>query len=196
MEMPKLVDLLNEYAYRYYVLDDPAVSDAEYDRLYDELADMEKETGTVLPDSPTQRVGGAQKEGFVRHKHLEPLWSLDKAQSEEKLFAWKQRTDKLARELGRPRPVYSLEYKFDGLTINLTYNGGYLAAAATRGDGSVGEEVTAQIKTIKTIPLKIPFKGKMEVQGEAVMRLSVLEKYNQTAKEPLKKRSQRRGGRY
>ncbi len=186
MEMRKLVDLLNEYAYRYYVLDDPSVSDAEYDRLYDALMRLEEQTGTVLPDSPTQRVGGVQKAGFVKHRHLEPLWSLDKAQSKEGLLAWKQRTDKLARELGCPKPVYSLEYKFDGLTINLTYENGYLVTAATRGDGGVGEDVTTQIKTIKTIPLKIPFAGKIEVQGEAIMRLSVLSAYNRIAQEPLK----------
>lgn len=186
MGMRALVDLLNEYAYRYYVLDDPSVSDAEYDRLYDDLLRLEKQTGTVLPDSPTQRVGGAQKEGFVKHRHIEPLWSLDKAQSKDKLHAWKQRTDKLAQQLECPKPVYSLEYKFDGLTINLTYEKGYLVTAATRGDGSVGEDVTAQIKTIRTIPLKIPFAGKIEVQGEAIMRLSALSAYNRTAAEPLK----------
>lgn len=186
MEMRELVDKLNDYAYRYYVLDDPLVSDAEYDRLYDRLSTLEKETGSVLPDSPTQRVGGIQKDGFAKHRHIEPLWSLDKAQTEEELLAWQQRTDKLARELSCPKPSYSLEYKFDGLTINLTYENGFLVSAATRGDGAVGEDVTAQIKTIKTIPLKIPFAGKMEVQGEAVMRLSVLEAYNKTAAEPLK----------
>lgn len=186
MEMRDLVDQLNSWAYRYYVLDDPAVSDAEYDRLYYQLVDLEKETDIILPDSPTQRVGGVIKEGFHKHRHLEPLWSLDKAQTEEELLAWQQRTDKLALELGLPKPTYSLEYKFDGLTINLTYENGLLVTAATRGDGSVGEEVTAQIKTIKTIPLKIPFTGKMEVQGEAIMRLSSLAKYNKTVAEPLK----------
>jgi DNA ligase (NAD+) len=186
MEMRKLVDLLNEYAYRYYVLDDPSVSDAEYDKLYDDLVRLQKETGDILPDSPTRRVGGVQKEGFIKHRHIEPLWSLNKAQREEELREWKQRTDKLARDLNCPQPSYSLEYKFDGLTINLTYIGGYLKTAATRGNGIVGEDVTAQIKTIKTIPLKIPFTGKMEVQGEAVMRLSVLFEYNRTAAEPLK----------
>lgn len=186
MEMRQLVEQLNDYAYRYYVLDEPAVSDAEYDRLYDRLNALETETGVILPDSPTQRVGGIQKDGFQKHRHLEPLWSLDKAQTEEELLAWQQRTDKLARDLSCPKPSYSLEYKFDGLTINLTYEDGYLKTAATRGDGSVGEDVTAQIKTVKTIPLKIPFTGKMEVQGEVVMRLSVLEAYNKTAADPLK----------
>jgi DNA ligase (NAD+) len=137
MEMRELVDKLNEYAYRYYVLDDPTVSDVEYDRLYDRLLKLEKETGTILPDSPTQRVGGIQKAGFKKHRHIEPLWSLDKAQTEEELLVWQQRTDKLALELSCPKPTYSLEYKFDGLTINLTYENGYLVTAATRGDGSL-----------------------------------------------------------
>ncbi|MEI6101941.1 MAG: NAD-dependent DNA ligase LigA, partial [Eubacteriales bacterium] len=88
MDMRELVDKLNTYAYRYYVLDDPSVSDAEYDRLYDQLAAIEKELGIILPDSPTQRIGGVQKEGFRKHRHTEPLWSLDKAQTEADLLAW------------------------------------------------------------------------------------------------------------
>lgn len=186
MDMQKIVDKLNEYSYRYYVLDDPQVSDGEYDELYDKLLEMEKETGIVLPDSPTVRVGDVVKEGFVKHTHLAPLWSLDKAQTKQAVIEWKRRTDKLAAEQGLPAPRYSLEYKFDGLTINLTYENGLLTGAATRGDGEVGEDVTEAVKTIKTIPLKINYKGRMEVQGEGIMRLSVLEKYNETAKEPLK----------
>lgn len=184
--MRELIDQLNDYAYRYYVLDDPAVADAEYDKIYDELAALEKKTGRIEPDSPTQRVGGKLLEGFQKHTHLAPLWSLDKAQSIEDVVAWQERTNKQIKALGLPDASYSLEYKFDGLTINLTYDGGYLARAATRGNGIVGEDVTEQVKTIQSIPLKIHFTGKMEVQGEAIMRLSVLEKYNETADEPLK----------
>lgn len=184
--MRELIDQLNDYAYRYYVLDDPAVADAEYDRLYDELAALEEKAGRIEPDSPTQRVGGKLLEGFRKHTHLAPLWSLDKAQSLDDVIAWQERTNKQIRVLGLPEASYSLEYKFDGLTINLTYDGGYLAGAATRGNGIVGEDVTEQVKTIQSIPLKIDFLGKMEVQGEAIMRLSVLEKYNETADEPLK----------
>lgn len=184
--MRELVEQLNDYAYRYYVLDDPAVADAEYDRLYDELAALERESGVVEPDSPTQRVGGKLLEGFQKHTHLAPLWSLDKAQSMEEVAAWQERTNKQIEQLGLPQASYSLEYKFDGLTINLTYDGGYLVGAATRGNGIVGENVTEQVKTIQSIPLKIDFQGKMEVQGEAIMRLSVLEQYNKTAEEPLK----------
>ena len=184
--MKELVDQLNDYAYRYYVLDDPSVADAEYDRLYDELAALEKRTGKIEPDSPTQRVGGKLLEGFQKHTHLAPLWSLDKAQSLDDVISWQERTNKQIRALGLPDASYSLEYKFDGLTINLTYDGGYLVSAATRGNGIVGEDVTEQVKTIQSIPLKIDFTGKTEVQGEAVMRLSVLKKYNETADEPLK----------
>lgn len=184
--MRELIDQLNDYAYRYYVLDDPAVSDAEYDKIYDELSALEKKTGKIEPDSPTQRVGGKLLEGFQKHTHLAPLWSLDKAQSIGDVVAWQERTNKQMKALGLPDASYSLEYKFDGLTINLTYDGGYLIRAATRGNGIVGEDVTEQVKTIQSIPLKIGFAGKMEVQGEAIMRLSVLKKYNETADEPLK----------
>lgn len=185
-KMRQLVDELNRYAYHYYVLDDPLVSDAEYDRLYDRLVDMERQQGTAEPDSPTQRVGGALLEGFAKHRHLAPLWSLDKAQSIDQLIRWQERTDKQLKAAGLSHPHYSLEYKFDGLTINLTYDGGLLVGAATRGDGEEGEEILAQVKTIRSIPLRIEFSGRMEVQGEAVMFLSALEAYNKTAKEPLK----------
>lgn len=186
MKMRELVDQLNEYAYRYYVLDEPLVSDAEYDRLYDELVALEKQTGEVLADSPTRRVGGALLDGFEKHRHLAPLWSLDKAQNMGELLAWKDRVEKNIAALGLPPAQYSLEYKFDGLTINLTYDGGFLVGAATRGDGFVGENILEQVRTIRSVPLKIEFSGRMEVQGEAIMRLSVLEAYNETATEPLK----------
>ena len=108
MDARKLVDQLNDYAYRYYVLDDPQVSDAEYDKIYDELVALEAKTGVILPDSPTQRVGGAPREGFSKHRHIEPLWSLDKAQSEQEVIDWKNRTDKLAAQMGLAQPTYSL----------------------------------------------------------------------------------------
>ncbi len=179
--MGELVKQLNEYAYRYYVLDNPVVSDAEYDALFDELLRLEEETGSVLPDSPTLRVGGKVLEGFSKHTHLAPLYSLDKVKTESELRDWEARVKRAC-----PGAEYSLEYKFDGLTINLTYEGGALIAAATRGDGYVGELITEQVKTIKSVPLAIPFKGKFEVQGEAIMRLSDLAEYNKTAAEPLK----------
>lgn len=184
--MRELIDKLNDYAYRYYVLDDPVVADAEYDAEYDALAALERETGRIEPDSPTRRVGGKLLEGFQKHTHLTQLWSLDKAQSMEEIAAWQERANKQIEQIGLPKAEYSLEYKFDGLTINLTYDGGYLTGATTRGNGVVGEDVTEQVKTIQSIPLKVDFTGKMEVQGEAIMRLSTLKQYNRLAEEPLK----------
>lgn len=186
MNRIELTNKLNELAYRYYVLDDPAVSDAEYDALYDELKRIELESGVVEPDSPTIRIGGTLKDGFEKHTHLSPLWSLDKAQSIEEVLAWKERTDKQLKVLNLPPAEYVLEYKFDGLTINLTYDNGILIGAATRGDGMVGEQILDQVRTIRSIPLRISFEGRLEVQGEAIMKLSVLDYYNQTAAEPLK----------
>ena len=172
-EMTSLKDRLNELAYRYYVLDDPAVSDAEYDALYDKLVSLEKSTGVVLPDSPTRRVGGKPLSKFEQVRHLGRLYSLDKCKTREELGAW---MDKL-RVAGK-MPRVSVEYKFDGLTINLTYRGGELVQAATRGDGVTGEVVTEQVKTIRSVPLSIPYKGVLEVQGEGIMRLSALAEYN------------------
>ena len=172
-EMTSLKDRLNELAYRYYVLDDPAVSDAEYDALYDKLVALEKSTGVVLPDSPTRRVGGKPLGKFEQVRHLGRLYSLDKCKTREELGAW---MDKL-RVAGK-MPRVSVEYKFDGLTINLTYRGGELVQAATRGDGVTGEVVTEQVKTIRSVPLSIPYKGVLEVQGEGIMRLSALAEYN------------------
>ena len=171
--MKKLVEQLNDYAYRYYVLDEPVVADAEYDRLYDKLVAMEAETGVVLENSPTRRVGGAPLAKFQSVKHLGRLYSLDKCQTKEAMTAW---LDKLGE--GDKIPACSVEYKFDGLTINLTYRDGKLVRAATRGDGENGEDVTAQVLTIKCVPLTIDFKGTVEVQGEGIMRLSALESYN------------------
>ena len=181
-EMTSLKDRLNELAYRYYVLDDPAVSDAEYDALYDKLVALEKSTGVVLPDSPTRRVGGKPLSKFEQVRHLGRLYSLDKCKTREELGAW---MDKLRVEGKMPR--VSVEYKFDGLTINLTYRGGELVQAATRGDGVTGEVVTEQVKTIRSVPLSIPYKGVLEVQGEGIMRLSALAEYNSDpAVTPLK----------
>ena len=171
--MQQLVKQLNEYAYRYYVLDDPVVSDGEYDRLYDELVALEKETGVVLPDSPTIRVGDKPLSKFEQVVHRGKLFSLDKCQSKQEMRAW---LDKLS--VGGKMPLCSVEYKFDGLTINLTYENGVLTRAATRGNGEIGEEVTLQVRTIKSVPLSIPYKGIIEVQGEGIMTLSALAAYN------------------
>ncbi|WP_419149756.1 NAD-dependent DNA ligase LigA [Paenibacillus alvei] len=193
--MEQLVAELHRYNHHYYTLDNPVVSDKEYDKLYDELVALEKETGIVLPDSPTQRVGGDLLKGFEPHRHLSRLWSLDKAQDEEDLFAWNQRVLKLIQDYNTkhpneeplPDPSYVVELKFDGLTLNLTYTDGLLVQASTRGNGVIGEGILPQVKTIRSVPLSIPFKeGTIEVQGEGIMNLSVLEAYNETAAEPLK----------
>ncbi len=180
--MRELVDLLNKYAYEYYVLDEPTVSDAEYDALYDELVALEKELIFVLPDSPTKRVGGETLKSFPSYVHKNRLYSLDKAKSIEEVESYFNR---VIKELGY-LPEMTLEHKFDGLTLSLTYENGELIRGATRGDGEVGEEVTEQIKTIRTIPLKIPFKGLIEIQGEGIMRFSAFDEYNKTADVPLK----------
>ena len=184
--MRELVDRLNETAYQYYTLDAPTISDGEWDALYDELVRLEAETGERLPDSPTRRVGGAVLEGFEPHTHLARLWSMGKAQSIEALREWAARAEKLRAEAGLPPLKYVVEHKFDGLTVNLTYEGGRLVGAATRGNSVTGEEILPQAMTIRSIPLRIPFQGRMEVHGEAFMKLSRLEEYNRTAKEPLK----------
>ena len=179
--MKELVKLLNRYGHEYYVLDNPTVSDAEYDKLYDELKALEASTGVVLPDSPSHRVGGEPISAFQKHTHIQRLYSLDKAVSVEELASF---TDKIAKT-GLAQE-YTVEYKFDGLTVCLTYENGYFVRATTRGNGEVGEDVTAQVKTIKTFPLAIDYKGRVEVKGEAIIRLSVLEEYNKTADEILK----------
>lgn len=179
----RLIELTQEvarHARLYYEQDAPVLSDKQYDALFDELVRLEEELGYSLPDSPTHRVGGAPLERFEPHTHLNRLWSLGKAQEKEQVLAFLQRTRRSEQE------EYLVEYKFDGLTINLTYEGGRLVCAASRGNGVTGEEITAQVKTIRSVPLTIPFTGRMEAQGEGIMRLSALEKYNRTAAEPLK----------
>ena len=178
----QLVDTLNKWAHEYYVLDNPTVSDKEYDALYDELRRLEEADGVVYPDSPTRRVGGEPIKGFEKHTHLARLFSLDKSVSEEELSAFLTRVEKLSGT----QPEYTVEYKFDGLTVCLTYDDGHFVRATTRGNGVVGEDVTAQVLTVKSFPLKISYTGKLEVRGEAVIRLSVLDAYNKTAAEPLK----------
>lgn len=177
----ELIDQLNIWAYEYYVLDAPTVSDREYDRLYDELKEIEEATGHVEFDSPTRRVGGEPIKGFEKHEHISRLYSLDKSVTYDQLSAFITRVEKVA-----PNPSFTVEYKFDGLTMCLTYDEGRFVRATTRGNGTYGEDVTAQCLTIKSFPLSVPFKGKMEVQGEAIIRLSVLDEYNKTAKEKLK----------
>ncbi|MBR6737665.1 MAG: NAD-dependent DNA ligase LigA [Clostridia bacterium] len=181
-KMKALVERLNKYAYEYYVLDNPTVSDGEYDKLYDELLSLERETGIVLDNSPTKRVGGEPLSKFEKHTHIKPLFSLDKAVTKEELSAFLQRVEKLTGV----NPEYTVEFKYDGLTICLTYENGKFIRATTRGNGVYGEDVTRQVLTIKTFPLTIDYKGVCEIQGEAVIKLSTLKKYNETATVELK----------
>ena len=175
--MRELVDRLNEASHRYYDLNEPTMSDDAWDAMYAQLKQLEEKTGERLHDSPTRRVGGEILAGFEPQRHIARLWSMDKAQSIEEIRAWAQRTQKLTNEAGGlPRNEYAVEYKLDGLTLNLTYENGVLAQAATRGDGETGEAILPQAMTIRTVPLSIPFKGRMEVQGDCIMRLSQLEK--------------------
>ena len=180
--MKELVDLLNKYASLYYEQDAPVVSDAEYDALYDELRRLEEREGYSLKNSPTHRVGGAPQKKFEQSKHLLRLYSLDKCQSIEEFYEWCARTEKVVS----PLSTLTAEYKFDGLTLNLLYDNGKLVQATTRGDGVTGEIVTAQVRTISKLPREIEYKGKIEVQGEGILRLSNFNEYNLTAAEPLK----------
>lgn len=179
--MEELVKELNVHVHNYYVLDKPTISDFEYDRMYDELVSLEKETGTILPSSPTQRVGGEILDGFKKFVHEVPLYSLDKVQNFAGLESW---VSGVKKEF--PNSTFSVEYKFDGLSIVVEYEKGNLVKAGTRGNGKIGEDVTAQVKTIKSVPLSIPFKNKIIVQGEGMITLPNLEKYNKIATEPLK----------
>ncbi|WP_138754035.1 NAD-dependent DNA ligase LigA [Paenibacillus sinopodophylli] len=193
--MQQLVAVITDHNYRYYTMDQPTINDADYDKLYDELVALETEFGVILPESPTQRVGAELLKGFDPYKHRARLWSLDKAQNVEDLLTWNTRLLKAVADYNAkhpdeeplPQPSYVVELKFDGLTLNLTYEDGQLVQAATRGNGTVGEGILEQVRTIRSVPLTIPFNdGIVEVQGEGIMQLSVLAKYNETAAEPLK----------
>ena len=180
--MKELVATLNEWARLYYEEDAPVVSDAEYDKLYDELRKLESEEGYSLKNSPTHRVGGAPKGKFEQSEHLLRLYSLDKCQSKEEFADW---CGRLVKTVGY-FPDLTCEYKFDGLTLNILYENGVIQKATTRGNGVVGEIVTAQVNTIKKLPKTIEYKGRIEIQGEGILRLSRLNEYNLTASEPLK----------
>ncbi|MGL5085235.1 MAG: NAD-dependent DNA ligase LigA, partial [Clostridium sp.] len=173
-------------------LDNPTVTDKEYDKKYDELVMLEKETGQVLPYSPTLRVGDRILDGFNKYTHKARLWSLDKAQTMDEIKSWHNRNVKFVNEMnlnGEELPPlrYVLTKKFDGLTVNLTYGeDGVLETAATRGTGETGENVTAQVQTIKSIPLKIKGGDIFEIHGEAIMTTEAFENYNKTSENPLK----------
>lgn len=177
----ELTKQVAEHARAYYVYDNPTISDAEYDKLADELMALEAELGIVLPESPTNRVGGEVLQGFEKVKHAFVLQSLAKCQTINELQAWiaSIKKDFSAAE-------FSLEHKFDGVSLSLTYQDGVLVQAATRGNGAIGENVTEHAKTIRSLPLTIPFNGKLVVVGEGLMLLSSLALYNNSSAEPLK----------
>ena len=163
--MKELVELLNRYASEYYTSDNPSVSDSEYDRLYRELVELEKaHPEQVLPDSPTHRVGGKILDGFEKYSHQYPLYSLQDAFSREELDAFDARVCKELDDV-----TYICELKIDGLSISLTYEQGIFVAGATRGDGSVGENITENLKRVKDIPLSLPEKLDITVRGECYM---------------------------
>jgi len=172
--MKEIVKKLNQWEYEYYVLDNPTVSDSEYDALYDRLVLLEKETGIVLPDSPTRRVGGEPLAKFTQHNHLRRLFSLDKAQTFGELNEWVEKVKKLF-----PEADFTVELKYDGLTVVVTYDKGLFLGASTRGNGITGEDITEQVKTIKNVPLTIDYQGLIELGGEGIMKLSALKEYNE-----------------
>lgn len=191
-EINELIEEINRLNYHYYTLDEPLVSDSEYDEVYDKLVRLEHESGYINENSPTQKVGGEILEKFEKHFHITKLLSQDKAQTYDKLEEWINRANRLRRDYNNSHDdkleeiTFIMEYKFDGLTVNLTYDNGLLVNAATRGNGIVGEEISAQVSTIKSIPNKIEEKSLLEIQGEALMPLSELEKYNENNEVQLK----------
>ena len=177
--MNELVALLNRYATEYYTSDNPSVSDSEYDRLYRELVELEAANpDQVLADSPTHRVGGKVLDGFEKYSHQYPLYSLQDAFSREELEAFDARVRKEVAH-----PTYICELKIDGLSISLTYEKGILVAGATRGDGSIGENITENLKRVKDIPLTLPEELDITVRGECYMPRASFDQVNQARQE-------------
>ena len=177
--MKELVELLNRYATEYYTSDNPSVSDSEYDRLYRELVELEKaHPDQVLPESPTHRVGGKILDGFEKYSHQYPLYSLQDAFSREELDAFDARVRKELDDV-----TYICELKIDGLSISLTYEQGIFVAGATRGDGSIGENITENLKRVKDIPLSLPEKLDITVRGECYMPIASFDQVNQSRQE-------------
>jgi DNA ligase (NAD+) len=184
-KIESLRDKIRHHEYRYYVLDDPEISDAEFDKLINELKKLEAEhPEQITPDSPTQRVGGKPREGFVKARHSSPMLSLDNAYTEEELHDWERRVHELT---GRSDVEYMCELKLDGMSLALRYNGGQLERGITRGDGNEGEDVTANVRTVRSIPLSIP-KEKLkkagipedfETRGEMLMPIAAFRKLNE-----------------
>src|SRR5260370_1933889 len=184
-KLEALREKIRHHEYRYYVLDDPEMSDADFDKLMNELKRLEaKHPELITPDSPTQRVGGKPREGFVKAKHSSPMLSLDNAYSEDELRDWEGRVRELT---GRTDVEYMCELKLDGMSVALVYSDGRLERGVTRGDGTTGEDVTSNVRTVRSIPLTIA-KDKLkkagiptdfEVRGEMLMPLAAFRKWNE-----------------
>src|SRR5438874_3258594 len=183
-EIERLREDIRHHEYRYYVLDDPEISDAEYDRLMNQLKKLEAEHPELItPDSPTQRVGGKPREGFVKVPHSVPMLSLDNAYGEEELRDWERRVHELS---GRKDIEYVCELKLDGMSLALRYENGKLVRGITRGDGNTGEEVTANVRTVRSVPLSISrdqlkkagIPLDFEVRGEMLMPIASFKKMN------------------
>ncbi|MBS1127447.1 MAG: ligA, partial [Nitrospirae bacterium] len=189
-EIAQLVRDLNYHSYRYYVLDAPVLSDAEYDRQYRRLRELEETYHYLLQDSPTLRVGAPPLEKFEKVKHTEPMLSLDNAFSYDEVREFDKRIKRL---LESDKEIeYTVEPKYDGLAIELSYRNGFLHKSSTRGDGSTGEDVTRNIRTIKAVPLKIEGPGKVpeeiDIRGEVYMDLeefALLNRQREEKGEPL-----------
>jgi DNA ligase (NAD+) len=179
--------LIRHHEYRYYVLDSPEISDADYDKLYRELQDLEAaHPELITPDSPTQRVGGEPLAAFSQVRHGEPMLSLANAKNEDELRAWHARVVKLSADTGWDPAtlLFVLEPKIDGLAVSLRYEAGRLTVGATRGNGEVGEDVTSNLRTISTVPLTLlagaaPFPAVVEVRGEVYLPLAAFEQLNE-----------------
>src|SRR5579872_6466493 len=180
-----LRDEIRRHEYRYYVLDDPEISDAEFDRLMNQLKKLEAEHPELItPDSPTQRVGGKPREGFVKVAHSAPMLSLDNAYSEEELRDWERRVHELS---GRNDVEFVCELKLDGMSLALRYEDGKLVRGITRGDGNIGEDVTSNVRTVRSVPLSISHEKlkkagippQFEVRGEMLMPIASFKKMNE-----------------
>ena len=188
-EIEKLVKELNYHCYRYYVIDSPVISDEDYDRLYLHLKELEEKYNYILPDSPTQRIGAPPLDKFEKVKHTEPMLSLDNAFSYDEVREFDERVKRFLKSEGDVE--YTVEPKYDGLAIELTYRDGFLYRASTRGDGYEGEEVTKNIRTIKSVPLKIEdveVPKEIDIRGEVYMDIDEFEKLNnerEKKEEPL-----------
>jgi DNA ligase (NAD+) len=184
-----LREKIRHHEYRYYVLDDPEISDGQFDQLMNELKKLEaKNPELITPDSPTQRVGGKPREGFLKATHTSPMLSLDNTYSEDELRNWERRVHELS---GREDIDYVCELKLDGMSLALHYEDGTLVRGITRGDGTTGEDVTLNVRTVRSIPLSVPLEklkkagipADFEVRGELLMPIAAFKRMNEEREE-------------